>query len=137
MTPFEFGFAVGQLEKSAAPSINMGSIFARLGQAGRGLATGAKTINQGAKYIVRGFGGGLEGLGQATSGAAGLAKGVGREAMKGGKGIIDHADKHTGMYGDVMSALGFGGRAAGRATRGVGHVTDYAGKALQMGGRGL
>jgi hypothetical protein len=137
MTPFEFGYSVGQQEKSAAPSINMGSIFARLAQAGRGVATGAKTINQGAKHLVRGFGGGIEGLGQATSGAAGLAKGVGREAMKGGKGVIDHGAGNTGMYGDVMSALGFGGRAAGRAARGVGHVTDFAGKALQAGGRGL
>lgn len=135
MTPFEFGYSVGQREKSAG--INMGSIFARLAQTGRGLATGAKTINEGAKHLVRGFGGGIEGLGQATSGAAGLAKGVGREAMKGGKTVLDHGAKNTGMYGDVMSALGFGGRAAGRATRGVGHVTDFAGKALQAGGRGL
>lgn len=137
MTPFEFGYAVGQLEKSASPSINVGSIIARLGAAGRGLATGAKTINEGAKHLVRGFGGAAEGLGQATSGAAGLAKGIGREAMKGGKNVIDHGAKSTGFYGDLMSALGYGGRAAGRATRGVGHVTDYAGKALQAGGRGL
>jgi hypothetical protein len=137
MTPFEFGYSLGQTEKSAAPSVNMGAIFARLAQAGRGLATGAKTINQGAKHIVRGFGGGLEGVGQATSGAAGLAKGVGREAMKGGKTVLDHGAKNTGMYGDVMSLLGYGGRAAGRATRGVGHVTDYAGRAMQAGGRGL
>jgi hypothetical protein len=137
MTPFEFGCSVAQQEKTAAPSINMGSIFARLAQAGRGLASGAKTINQGAKHVVRGFGGGIEGLGQATSGAAGLAKGVGREAMKGGKTVLDHGAKNTGMYGDVMSALGFGGRAAGRATRGVGHVTDYAGRGLQAAGRGL
>lgn len=137
MTPFEFGCAVGQVEKTAAPSINVGSIFARLAQAGRGVATGAKTINQGAKHLVRGFGGGIEGLGQATSGAAGLAKGVGREAMKGGKTVLDHGAKNTGMYGDVMSMLGYGGRAAGRGARGVGHVTDYAGKALQAGGRGL
>lgn len=137
MTPLEFGYAIGQLEKSAAPSINIGSIFARLGAAGRGLASGAKTINQGAKHLVRGFGGAVEGAGQAASGVAGLAKGVGREAMKGGKNVLDHGAKSTGFYGDLMSALGYGGRAAGRATRGVGHVTDYAGKALQAGGRGL
>lgn len=137
MTPFDFGYAVGQLEKSAAPSINVGSILARLGAAGRGLASGAKTINQGAKHLVRGFGGGIEGLGQATSGAAGLAKGLGREAMKGGKNVIDHGAKSTGFYGDLMSALGYGGRAAGRGARGVGHVTDYAGRALQAGGKRL
>ena len=135
MTPAEFGYHVGQLEKQAGP--NWGAIGARLAQSGRGFLQGAKTLNTGSKHIVRGFGNAVEGLGQATSGAAGLAKGFGRTAMQGGKKVIDQGAANTGAFRDLLSTLGHGGRLAGRTARGFGHATNYAGEAMQMGGRGL
>jgi len=134
MTPYEFGAQIGQLEKTA---INWGTVGARMSAAGTAAMRGAKTINEGARHVVRGFGNGLQGVGQVTGGAAGLAKGLGREAMKGGKNLIDHGAANTGAYGDVMPALGYGGRLAGRTARGVGHATNFVGNAMQTGGRGL
>jgi hypothetical protein len=148
MTPFDFGFQIGTLEKQA---INWGGLGARLQNVGSSIARGAQTVNQGSKHIVKGFGRGMTGAGQLVGGAAqntaagmgssqglgGLALSAGREAMKGGERMIRGSGGTSGVSRDLMALLGHGVRLGGRTARGAGHVTNFAGDALQFGGRQL
>lgn len=153
MTPFDFGYQLGQ-EKQAAGGAG---IAARLLNAGRGLAAGAHTLNEGAKHVVKGFGGAAEGVGKMigtkarptfvpgagtslgnSTGMGGLFLGLGRGMQQTGKSMI------SGVPGtspralrDVYALLGHGTRLGGSAVRGVGHATNLAGEGLQLAGRGL
>lgn len=154
MTPFEFGYNIGQLEKQA---INPGAIAGRLANAISGIGRGAQTINRGSQHIVKGFGRGLQGAGEIvgskarptfspkggtslgnSTGLGGLLLGLGRGMQTTGKSMINNIP-HGSMRStrDIRGVLGHGMRLTGSAVRGGGHAVNLAGEGMQAVGKGL
>jgi hypothetical protein len=154
MTPFQFGYNIGQLEKQA---INPGAIVGRLANAASGIGRGAQTINRGSQHIVKGFGHALQGAGEIvgtkarptfspkggtslgnSTGLGALLLGTGRGMQTAGKSLIDNIGSGgTRATRDLRGVLGHGMRLTGSAIRGGGHAVNMAGEGLQAVGRGV
>lgn len=134
MNPYEFGYAVGSMEKEAFTP----AIAARLAQAGRAALTGAKTINTGAKHLVKGTGNVIGGFGHVADAAGAVGKGVGRGMMQLGQRTNAVADNlKGGVIKDLLKVLGHGTRGVGRITHGAGGGAGLVGTGLKSTGQGL
>lgn len=132
MQPYEFGFHVGQYEKSAG-------LFSGLARA---IGTGAgalKNINAGSGNVLRGLGGVIGGLGGGVDALGQAARAVGRKGMQAGTAAVKPVNKAqvTGTLRDLLGATGHTARLAGGVTRGIGHGTSWVGKRVQDLGEGV
>ena len=134
MNPYEFGYTVGTLEKQAV----IGALGARAGQIAGMLGAAGKTINTGAKHLVRGTGGVIGGLGHVADAAGAAGKAVGRGMMQGGQRTLARGDKiNPGILRDILKTLGHGTRAGGRAVNAVSSGAGMAGKGMKATQEGL
>lgn len=134
MNPYDFGYAVGELEKQAI----IGTLGARAGQIASMLGTAGKTINTGAKHLVRGTGGVIGGLGHVADAAGAAGKAVGRTMMQAGQRTNAYSDKlKGGILRDILQTLGHGTRAGGRAINAVSTGAGMAGTGMKATQEGL